>query len=516
MTRALHLGLPALALAVAMGCGPAGTAAVAPTPPSPPPAPPAPIVLSAGEVVELELSDGSEAAATLATPRGDERFLVVLASARSSGRESKHTYEIEPTPRPSSPWRRLKGCSVNPREVQSARELAASNSTVSPPAVGDRRELFVRNGSAPETVTAQVVAVRDNTVVWAEVDESNELRDDFVRAFVDDFEALILPRARAVFGRESDVDGDGRIALFFTPRTKDAAVAYFSGCDLGTPEDCPGSNHAELLYLTPPHAIRPPYNTPRAIKEILAHELEHLIHQNQKVLRTDLPADPDAMYLLEGFGALAQDVTGHQSGNLYVTKAGLEGIDELSAVALLQEGLGYEEQRDGALRGGAYLFVRWLYDRAGGDAVSADGTISDRGGPTLVRQLLGAPRAISSALPDVVGARREDVVVDFYTAVALSGRDAIGDVPPRNDCFRFAPPHPDPITGKPRGTDLFAQFHGQRMAGPAVQPITAPDGSLRTGGVEVLSFEAVDTTSAGFTLRVDVDADARIRIARVR
>jgi len=479
-----------------------------------------PIALAKGEVVELSVDDGLTGA-RLSTPSGRERFLIVLGGAPSTAPEtptaSAHEYVVQSELPPARAWRTVTGCSVTKRAARPELEPSSPKAPTPPPQLGDERDFLVRSRGAAVSVRARVVAVRPNTVVWADVEPSTRLEDDFVRAFVDDFEAVILPRARAVFGHESDVDRDGRIALFFTPRTRDAAVAYFSGCDLSSTRECAGSNHAELLYLTPPHAIRPPYNTPRAIKEILAHELEHLIHQNQKVLGTELPSDPDAMYLLEGFGALAQDVTGYQSGNLYVTKAGLERIDELSSNAFLREGAGYDEERDGALRGGAYLFVRWLYDRAGGDEASADGTIVDRGGPTLLRQLLRAPRAVSATLPGVVGAPLSDIVLDFFTALALSGRSALGDMGPTNDCFTFAPPVRDPITHKPRGADLFAEFHGQRMTGPAVQSMHSADGSLRSGGVEILSLEAtIGVPEAAFSVRIDPNARARLRVARIR
>jgi hypothetical protein len=290
-------------------------------------------------------------------------------------------------------------------------------------------------------------------------------------------------------------------------------VAFFNACDLaGSFEGCKAGNAGEFLYLTPPDAIAPPYNTPNAIKEILTHELSHLLHFNRKVLRNRLPAWGDTVYASEGIGALAQDVVGYQSGNLYVAKAGLEGIDVFSLSDVL------ERRRrpgvhDGISRGAAYLFMRYLYDRAGGDV--ADGlNIVSRGGPAFLRALLDAPEPVASALPRVAGASIADLALDFYTALALSNREDDGMAAPANACFSYLPTAKDPVTAKQRGTNLFAQFHGQRMAGPRVGSAASPDAELLPGGVEYLSLDAATGGETAFTLRAPPAVAPRVRVVR--
>src|SRR5690606_32997340 len=114
------------------------------------------------------------------------------------------------------------------------------------------------------------------------------------------------------------------------------------------------------------------------------------------------------------------------------------------------------------LRGVGYLFVRYLYDRAGGDVASGL-AIEDRGGPTFVRRLLDSPKPVALALPEVTGARTAELALDFYSALALAGRERDGGAAPANDCFAFRPVQIDPVTNKPRGVDVFARFHGSRM-----------------------------------------------------
>jgi len=502
---------------VVIGCGGApGTRAGNQTQPPPPAASSqGPIALATGEVIEVDPS-ASTFGAELVAPTGNEKFVLILASTKLSNPDRPIGYSVarraaargRASPRDACSVKR----SLEPHRAPPEPPPVAVAGAVVPTAGAGRTFVFRAHGGT-ERVAARAVAVGAASVAWADTTSEHpaSLETSFVAEFQSDFERLILPRARAVFGTESDVDGDGRIALLFTPLTSGAGVAFFSGCDLSPKSACDGSNEAELLYLTPPNAIQPPYNTPRAVKEILAHELEHLIHHHRKVLRNHLRADPDAAYMLEGFGALAQDVVGFQAGNLYVTKAGLDEIDDFSFADLLPDGAEYARDRDGALRGGAYLFVRWLYDRAGGDRVGPDGRVEDLGGPSLVRSLLDAPSSVAAELPSRTAAPIADLMMDFFTALALGG------VAPSNPCFRYLPTSIDPVTGRQRGADLFASFHGMRMQGPALQDGARADGRLRPGGVEYLVLDAEPGAARlPFTVSVDAGASPRLRVARVR
>jgi hypothetical protein len=487
-----------------------------------------PIAIGPGEVIEIEGEAGSFSA-SLAAPTGKERFVVIVASGRldeggASGRAAYRYRFIKPFAGKVSRSKKAE-CAVtadrwrafasagSAKKADPGAAKKAESPAAPPVAPGATRVFSWRARRGTLSVPARAVAVGESTVVWADQTPHHEavLDPGFVAEFQRDFEALILPRARSIFGAESDLDGDGRIALFFSPMTRIAAtVAFFSGCDLAPRGACPGSNQGEVLYLTPPNAIDPPYNTPRAMKEILAHELEHLLHHNRKVVRNGLAGDPDSAYLLEGFGALAQDVLGFQAGNLYVTKAGLDEVGALSIGALLSEGTEYDPSRDGALRGGAYLFVRWLYDQAGGDVPGTGASIEDRGGPSLVRALLDARGSIASEIPRAGGAPLADLAMDFYTALALSNRGL--RVSP---CFSYLPTAADPVTGRQRGADLFASFHGMRMSGVRMQPAGSADGELLPGGVEHLVIGGDEPSPVAFTVAVDAAALPRVRIARI-
>jgi hypothetical protein len=471
--------------------------------------------LEPGEVAELAIGPDGHASERLATPNGGERFVIIVASTGFDAEPSPVPFELAP----------MSGSRVGPSRIVTDCSTSAAawrdlDVPVEPPpegegpAMGSVRAHEVMTSQAASTIRGEVVAVGPHAFVVRDTTHATTLDHAFAEQFRNDFENVIMPRARQVFGTEPDIDGNGRVGLVFSRLTQQQGVAFFSACDLqGTLEGCPGTNRGEFLYLTPPDAIAPPYNTPNAIKEILTHELGHLLHFNRKVLRNHLAAWTDTVYASEGIGALAQDVVGYQSGNLYVAKAGLEGIDGFSLTDVLDQRR-RPGANDGVLRGASYLFFRYLYDRAGGDdAVGVE--IRSRGGPGLLRALLDAPESVAEALPRVLGASLTDLAMDFFTALAVSNRDVAGLAAPRNPCFSYLPTSKDPVTAKQRGTNLFAAFHGQSMAGPRVSPAASADGQLLQGGVEYLTLDADQGRSElAFTLRVDPRAAPRVRVAR--
>jgi hypothetical protein len=385
---------------------------------------------------------------------------------------------------------------------------------------GAKRTLHASSANGVEDIQVTAIAIGKHAVVWADTTPAHPAVLDaaFVSKFLSDFDDTILPRGRSVFGVESDLDGDGHIGLVFTPLTRQngkGTVAFFDGCDLARWHDCPTSNAGEYLWLTPPNAIDPPYNTPNAMKEILAHELSHLIHFNRKVLRNKQSSWPDSEYLIEGVGGFAQDVVGLQAGNLYVTQAGLAGIARFSLADVLADRAPHDRSRDGVMRGGAYLFVRWLYDHAGGDTAKADGTIEGHGGPALLRALLDAPASVASALPGATKSAIGDLAVDFYTTLAMSNRDEAGGVAPTNPCFSYLATQLDPVTKKQRGADGFAKFHGAQLKGPATTD--ARSGTLRPGGAVFITVAAKPgAPSLDLTVTVDPKAASRVRVGRLR
>ena len=170
------------------------------------------------------------------------------------------------------------------------------------------------------------------------------------------------------------------------------------------------------------------------------------------------------------------------------------------------------------LRGGSYLFVRWLYDRGGGDVANAGRR--DRpghGGPALVRAVLDGKDRSPGTLPASPSTQLADLAADFYTTLALSNarrsrRHRAGEPLLRVPADRHRPGH-----HAAAGADVYATFHGMMMHGPKVQPVASADGKLRAGGVDYVAIDAkAGQPEIAFTLQVDPKAKARVRVGRLR
>jgi hypothetical protein len=482
------------------------------------PAPEPLLGLAPGEVADLALDRDGAAAQRLATPTGQEQFVLILGSTRFEPRAEPFEYSL----------RFGQGVSAGPPHLIQSCALPGEAGPLAPPPEdpapqgpapreGSTRVLELPTPEGASRVTVRAVSVGAHAVVWVDTTHPTSLDRSFAEQFREDFERVIMPRARQVFGTEPDLDGDGRIQLVFSPLTHQRSVAFFTGCDLVPDmQGCAASNHGEYLYLTPPEAIAAPYNTPNAIKEILTHELSHLLHFNRKVLRNHLGEWPDSVYMIEGVGALAQDVTGYQAGNLHVTLAGLAGLGEFSLTDVLSDEQRQDASRDGLLRGASYLFARYLYDRAGGDSV--DGiAIQDRGGPAFLHALIDAPASMAAMLRQITRHSNADIAMDFFTALAMSNRELSAGAAARNPCFAYLPTLQDPVTGKQRGANLFAEFHGMHMAGPHVVDAHSADGMLRPGGVEYLKLDATPgQPELAFALQAQPESLPRLRVGRWR
>src|SRR5690606_28370633 len=122
-----------------------------------------------------------------------------------------------------------------------------------------------------------------------------------------------------VFGEPSDVDGDGRIIILFTPvvnemtpRNSSGFIAgFFYGLDLTTQAN---SNRSEIFYSLVPDPNgqfgdrRATSDVLRVVPPVLAHEFQHMIHFNQRYLLRGVRTE--TLWLSEGLAHTAEDVVG--------------------------------------------------------------------------------------------------------------------------------------------------------------------------------------------------------------
>jgi hypothetical protein len=284
--------------------------------------------------------------------------------------------------------------------------------------------------------------------------------------------------------------------MLFSPLTfqgSGGATAYVFPCDLLEPgaAGCPYSNEQELIYMSPPDLLNPYMGTATAITETVAHEFQHAIYFWRKYVLNDEVGADESLYVTEGMSAMAQDVSGFQAGNLYVAAAAIEGVDDVSLAGVLAWPLGYNEQLDGVWRGAAYLFVRFAFEQAGGEAMDEDGNIEDLGGIAFLNDMTDLALFGYDGVEAAAGVPAEELIAGLFTAMLLDDREAGGASLCGEPPLCFADPWTDPITGRQHGITMSYDLAGGSwlVRGVPLQQGGA-DGSIRAGGAEYVLITA--------------------------
>lgn len=257
------------------------------------------------------------------------------------------------------------------------------------PSVGERRTFQVYRSPGNFTeVTAEARFVGARAAFFVDDDApGGGYEENDLKALSDQFDDFVYPAVASTFGTESDLDSSDRIVILLTPQvnvltprgSSGFVGGFFYGVDLLPGEN--GSNEAEILYsLVPdPSGI---YSDPRtkerlleATPAILAHELQHLVHFNERMIVRDAAAG-EATWLSEGLAQYAEelvarvyDIDGDDAGvELFRDGARgrarryLDGPDTVSLI--ISSGKGSLSER-----GGGFLFVMYLADRFGSSVI---------------------------------------------------------------------------------------------------------------------------------------------------
>ncbi len=143
------------------------------------------------------------------------------------------------------------------------RDIVSGNAAAAVPAVGDLLTLNANVGDACDSLdlrTARVVAVTDKAIVVADTSNpAGGFTNDEYRSLGVTFDTLMEPTDQAAFGAPSDIDGNGRVIMFFTKAVNALSFQSSGGVVLGLffsrdlfPKtgagSCKGSNVAEMFY----------------------------------------------------------------------------------------------------------------------------------------------------------------------------------------------------------------------------------------------------------------------------
>lgn len=279
---------------------------------------------------------------------------------------------------------------------------------------------------------------------------------------------VVFPVDSAYFGAPADIDGNGKVVAVVTPEVNRLAPrgsetfigGFFWPGDLSDRASCPASNRGEIFYLLAPDLagrFGDPRTRPGARRnamEVAAHELEHLISAQRRITLGGggFESLEDA-WLGEGMAHVAEEVVG-----LWAAGHGLR--ENLSSIGIgvgrsaafetfiradferlgwhlrdpastrglaTEDGSGLESL---AMRGNAWIFLRWLADRFAPEG--GEGPFSAADEPRLFRELASGGPTHLTGIENVERALRtlgspvtwEELVAAYAPAPAL---DDVGE-----------------------------------------------------------------------------------------
>ncbi len=241
-------------------------------------------------------------------------------------------------------------------------------------ALGEREVFRVlasfTNTSSYVEVTGQARCVGDNIVFYVDTSVPDGILsaadiDELCYAFDDD-----VGEMEDFLGYASDVDGDNKVHVLMSSQINKLGAlgggiitGYFYAADLYDRSNTnPVSNEREIIYTMVPDPngqygvpVEHDFAMENLLPAVMPHEFQHAISYNQHVLVEG--GAPEENWLNEGMSHLMEDVMGYGRENpsryaLYLASPSSYGLITQASPNLME-------------RGGAYLFLRYLYEQAG-------------------------------------------------------------------------------------------------------------------------------------------------------
>lgn len=261
--------------------------------------------------------------------------------------------------------------------------------------------------SAPDYRTGHVAAVSKYAIVIADnANPSGGFTTAEYGELARTFDTLIYPVITANFGEPADMDGNGRVIIFYTRAVNEMTPAgstgyvggFFFARDLFPKtntqglQGCQGSNEAELFYMMVPDPNGSVNGNPRGKENVrritlgtIAHEFQHLINGSRR-LYLNSAHDWEESWLNEGLSHIAEELMFYQASGLQPRQnidldrlrsipAG-QAVDAFNAYQISNFGRlsiffeeselssGYSDDAELADRGAAWHYLRYIADRA--------------------------------------------------------------------------------------------------------------------------------------------------------
>ncbi len=247
------------------------------------------------------------------------------------------------------------------------------------PEESDRIRKFIfpsLQGLPRVTITALLVASGERANAYVDLLDVGRMSNESIKAQVARFSETTYPIVTSAIGSASDVDNDGKIHFLYTNRVNPddsifGAGAFFHAPSLLSVDQGGDGNLSDMFYIDPD-------TDSWRMDAVLAHEFQHLISFNQRVLLRN--GQPEDLWLNEGLSHFCEDLIGENRAH----------NDWHVDILLRYTGGGPLITRRASQknRGAAYLFVRSLVEEFG-PGVLARLVQSDKAGLENVESATG-------------------------------------------------------------------------------------------------------------------------------
>ncbi|MDB4875792.1 MAG: hypothetical protein JWM41_2238 [Gemmatimonadetes bacterium] len=232
----------------------------------------------------------------------------------------------------------LNGSARTQKRASSLRASTQLTGVPTNPTVGSIVQLNSNiNGStcsAPKIVHgARVVSVTQHVIVFIDtLAPTGGYTDAELAAFGTSFENVGYGLDTLNFGAPSDIDGNGRVGVFFTtgvnnipsPAGGGFIAGLFAGRDLFPITTCIASNEGEMFYLPvpdPDSTLNGNYTSKSALSNTvlgtLVHEFQHLINAGRRIYVNNALVNSEEVWLNEGLSHIAEELLYYrESGNV--------------------------------------------------------------------------------------------------------------------------------------------------------------------------------------------------------
>lgn len=274
-----------------------------------------------------------------------------------------------------------------------------------------------KDGKKDTTIQANLVAANSRAIAYLDITATDTVKittSDIIE-ILDKFSSVTYPIITKVFGKESDVDRNGKVLFLFTQLVdqEEYIAGFYRSSSLFSKKDGGDGNLADMMYIGL-ESSRDSYDP------LLAHEFQHLVSFNQHVLVNNGSAEVN--WLSEALAHYSEDlVDGHATGGMsqiYETFLGAPEIYSLTGTADTNSGI----------RGAGYLFLRGLVKEFG---------------ENVVTKLTQTPLSGVENLEKTTGKEFDELFASHVTRLFLSGTD-LSQESKYNFSFEF---FTEPLTG---------------------------------------------------------------------